>query len=303
MFGRKSGPNFGSPFDPARAPPPPGAKREPPPLLGRRVGRIAGATLAAGAFLLGTYTVFEVQRVRNLPPPGPDATDLARQRDHSGVFNAIARDYDGDVDGTELWSLMRLMRRRLVSQAKGDVLEVAAGTARNFRYYRPKDIKSITLTDTSQGMLDVAKEKWRAHVRSDPGTLRALPAYFYAVDAHRLPAPDATFDTVVSTFGVCSCSDPVKELRELGRVCKPDGRILLLEHGRSSHEWLNELLDKRAKAHAERWGCWWNRDVEKILEESGLEVEYAKRWHLGTTYYIIARPSSSAKDATAPAAS
>lgn len=253
-------------------------------------GRLFGAALAAGAFFFGTYTVFEVTRIRNLPYPDASALEIALQKDHSKAFDNLAQEYDGEVNSTEFWSGMKLMRKRLVGHAQGNVLEVAAGTARNIPYYKVDALKSLTLTDSSAQMLEVAKTKWEDRVKSEPGLRRTLPAYFHAVDAHKLPAPDGTFDTVVSTFGVCSCSDPVKELKELARVCKPDGQILLLEHGRATWDTINELLDKRASRHAERWGCWWNRDVLKVVNDAGLEVEYAKRWHFGTTYYLICRP-------------
>ena len=81
-------------------------------------------------------------------------------------------------------------------------------------------------------------------------------------------------------------------LKELQRVCKPDGKILLLEHGRSkSYEGLSGYLDKHAERHAKNWGCVWNRDIDQIVESSGLQLEKLNNWHFGTTYYIVCRPS------------
>jgi methyltransferase OMS1 len=53
----------------------------------------------------------------------------------------------------------------------------------------------------------------------------------------------------------------------MARVCKPEGRILLLEHGRAAREWLNDILDKGAERHLMKWGCQWNRDIEAIVKE------------------------------------
>ena len=86
----------------------------------------------------------------------------------------------------------------------------------------------------------------------------------------------------------------VQALQEMQRVCKADGKILLLEHGRSHYAWLSSILDKFAGLHAERWGCHWNRDILKLVEEAGLEVETLHRFHFGTTYYIIAKPKQPA---------
>mmetsp|Transcript_30275 Transcript_30275/g.97606 ORF Transcript_30275/g.97606 Transcript_30275/m.97606 type:complete len:86 (+) Transcript_30275:683-940(+) len=78
----------------------------------------------------------------------------------------------------------------------------------------------------------------------------------------------------------------------MGRACKDDGRILLLEHGRSHYTWLNNILDANAQRHLTKWGCSWNRDILKVIDDAGLHVDYLARWHFGTTYYVVARPSS-----------
>ena len=98
----------------------------------------------------------------------------------------------------------------------------------------------------------------------------------------------ASFDTVVDTFGLCSHEDPVAALRQMAAVCRPGGRILLLEHGRGHWAWLNELLDGSAGKHHSRWGCWWNRDILAVVAAAGLAVRSSSRWHFGTTYVIEA---------------
>lgn len=70
------------------------------------------------------------------------------------------------------------------------------------------------------------------------------------------------------------------------QVLRPSGRVLLLEHGRSGWAWLNSVLDADASKHHEKWGCWWNRDIEKIVADAGLTVVSARRWHFGTTYVL-----------------
>ncbi|EER37221.1 conserved hypothetical protein [Histoplasma capsulatum H143] len=99
-----------------------------------------------------------------------------------------------------------------------------------------------------------------------------------------------TFDTVIQTMGLCSLPDPVSYLKHLGTLVEPErGEILLLEHGRSHYRWLNKLLDDLAAAHADRHGCWWNRDIGEIVRQSGLEIVESKRWHMGTTWRFILR--------------
>ena len=92
-------------------------------------------------------------------------------------------------------------------------------------------------------------------------------------------------------MGLCSTPQPSVLLAQLGSTVNPvNGQILLLEHGRSHYTWLNWILDKTAPAHADRHGCWWNRDIGKIAEESGLEIVKIKRYHLGTTWWIELKP-------------
>lgn len=68
------------------------------------------------------------------------------------------------------------------------------------------------------------------------------------------------------------------------------GRILLLEHGRSYYNFINRFLDDNAKLHAHRYGCWNNKDIDKVIEDSGLEIESKRRYHFGTTYEYVLRP-------------
>lgn len=88
-------------------------------------------------------------------------------------------------------------------------------------------------------------------------------------------------------MGICSVAEPVRLLRHLTSLVNPDhGRILLLEHGKSYYDWLNTWLDSSAAEHADKFGCWWNKDIGQIINESGLEVVKLKRYHFGTTWWI-----------------
>ncbi|KAK3342445.1 S-adenosyl-L-methionine-dependent methyltransferase [Neurospora tetraspora] len=103
------------------------------------------------------------------------------------------------------------------------------------------------------------------------------------------------YDTVVQTFGLCSVSDPLALLQNMAGVVKPDtGRIILLEHGKGWSDWINEKLDAWAPQHFSRYGCWWNRDIEKLVKEAeqkvpGLEVVKIERpgfFQAGTTVLV-----------------
>lgn len=206
------------------------------------------------------------------------------ERNHR--YQEVADFYDSQVGREECVMGVNLLRRSLLYfHAKGDVLEVGAGTGRNIDYY-PSSVNRIVLTDTSAKMLFRAFEKIKGISEKKRGRYACFQA-----DAANLNFPDHSFDTVVDTFGLCSYDDPVRVLKEMARVCKPNGKILLLEHGRSKGwDSLTQFLDKHAERHAKNWGCVWNRDLDAILNEAGLRVVIKDKWHFGTTYYIVARP-------------
>lgn len=179
------------------------------------------------------------------------------------------------------------MRRDMIGLAKGKVLEVAAGTGRNLQYYNPDQVESVVMTEKSRLMLEKAVIKFR----SLRDLYKSVPVQFKLIDGHSFNDFESnSIDTVVQTFGLCSLSDPVQSLNEASRVCKPEGRILLIEHGRSYYGWLNKILDKTSTGHAQKWGCWWNRDIIQIVKEANLEIERMDRNHFGTTCRLICRP-------------
>lgn len=221
------------------------------------------------------------------------------------TFNKIAQVYDEQISRDEQVMLLPLLRRALIYfNARGKVLEVGAGTGRNLEYYSFPSVEKVVLTDVSEEMLLQAREKVKAmHGSSSSSSKKGSSSssdkfQLFVADAANMKTyyPEDTFDTIVDTFGLCSFDDPVAVLKELQRVCKKDGTILLLEHGRSkSWTGLSNYLDKYAERHATNWGCVWNRDLDSILEEAGLEVDTLQTWHFGTTYYVVCRPNGRVK--------
>jgi methyltransferase OMS1 len=235
------------------------------------------------AFGLGTYgSMLYVSLTRDV-----ELKDLPA--DLSDRFDREAEGYDEKVDVSETLLLLTSKRKNLTAQAKGHVLEVAVGTGRNIPYYNTKQCATVTLLDASGPMLAVAKRKWidthkeyfsRVSFKQQSALEPMVPPY---------GAQDG-YDTVIQTMGLCSTPEPVKLLQNIEASTNENGQILLLEHGKSHYDWLNSLLDKTAPAHADEHGCWWNKDIGKIVEESGLELVDIKRYNFGTTWWLQLKP-------------
>ena len=212
-------------------------------------------------------------------------TELQRH----AIFDSKAKRWDGQVRVQELMSGFRNLRRRLIQEAEGDVLEIACGTGRNMKWYNAARVTSLTLTDFSRNMLLVAKDKTKQ--------CAPIPVKTKLANCYKLDFPDKSFDTIVDSFGICSFEKPVESLKEMARVCKDDGKILLLEHGAPYHKYatVRRYLDNTVEMQVEKWGCYCNRDIVRLVKQAGMEIETEARRHFGTTYLLICKPRASVK--------
>lgn len=156
-------------------------------------------------------------------------------------------------------------RTDLLSRVSGKVLEVGIGTGANLFYY-PGNIYSLTGVDFSKGMLKHAKEK----VSNEKFP---FPIELVEADIQDLPFEDCTFDSIVSTCVFCSVPDPIKGLKEIRRVCKPTGKIYMLEHMRSENKLMGFAMDLMNPLTVRLWGANINRDTLRNIEISELIIE------------------------------
>jgi methyltransferase OMS1 len=257
----------------------------------------------AGIYLATAYASYKYFQSPSSSSSVKTITDRERQQ----IFGQIASNYDKEIDLDEKVTGIIRRRKKLLKNARGKVLEIGAGTGRNLLLYPINQCEKIVAVDASPEMVRVAQEK----LNQQGNEMQRHKIELKEMDAHDLrELKDDSFDTVVDTFGLCSYSNPSKVLQEMQRVCKKGktmtaqkinsnsnvGVILLLEHGRThsfGFHWLSNFLDRRAPNHAQKWGCWWNRDIKKIVEESGLVIKQMHTYHFGTGYFIVAEPGSS----------
>jgi methyltransferase OMS1 len=247
--------------------------------------KLVGGTLAGlgGFWAVAQLTALGVSR----GSPRKENVEFPSEQERKDLFSNLAPKWDSTVRWDEFTSGINRWRRQLAERAEGDVLEVAIGTGRNLEYYNEKRVRSVTGIDFSRKMLEIILSK------KESGNLNPnIPMKLRVGNCSDLSDfKDSEFDTVVDTFGICSFEDPVSALKEMRRVCKPTGQILLLEHGESDWPYMQRLLTNQVGVHVNKFGCYNHRSIESLIKEAGLTVVSEKRKHWGTIYFYVCSPN------------
>lgn len=186
-----------------------------------------------------------------------ETTRTARRR-----FDRISPIYDA-VEGLVERSRFSGWRQLLWSKVEGNrILEVGVGTGKNFSYY-PENAE-IDAIDFSAGMLGRARRK---------AEQRHVGVHLQQMDVQNLEFEDDAFDSVVGTFVFCSVPDPVLGLMEIRRVCKPGGKVILVEHVLSANRVLAWAMNLVNPVVARSMGPNINRRTVENVSESGLVIE------------------------------
>jgi len=199
--------------------------------------------------------------------------------------NAIKRRYDriapfyDMMEGPIERSGYSRWRKLLWSEVEGkEILEVGVGTGKNFPYYPPG--VNITAVDFSIKMLEVAQK--RAAKENVKVNLRQM-------DVQNLEFADNTFDSIVGSFIFCSVPDPVLGLREVKRVLKQGGKLVLLEHVISADPIIARLMNLFNPVIVRLMGPNINRRTVDNVIESGLVLEQVTDLSAGIFKLIEAR--------------
>jgi len=161
------------------------------------------------------------------------------------------------LDFTMSDSELSRRREEVLAEVTGETLEIGFGTGLNLPYY-PQQLQKITTVDANPGMSGIAAKR----IKASP-----IAVEHHVLNGENLPFASASFDSVVSTWTLCSIANVEQALQEIYRVLKPGGRFFFVEHGlsqdRQTQVWQNRLTPLQ-KVIAD--GCHLNRDIQRLVE-------------------------------------
>ena len=173
--------------------------------------------------------------------------------------HVVPRLADASLKGHEIGEL----RARACAPLRGKVLELGFGTGLNLRWYPPQVSGVAAVEPSDVGWRLSERRRARSEVQVERRGL----------DGQHLDEPDESYDAVLSTFTLCTISDPGLALAEVRRVLRPGGVFCFLEHGLSPESgvarWQRRLDPVQRRVAG---GCHLSRDVPAVVEAAGLEV-------------------------------
>ncbi|MFK7831106.1 MAG: class I SAM-dependent methyltransferase [Congregibacter sp.] len=166
-------------------------------------------------------------------------------------------------------------REKVVPEARGTVLEIGIGTGLNLPFYDAEKVSRLIGLDPSESAWELAG------ARAEELT---FPVEFIGLPSEEIPLEDASVDTIVMTYSLCTIPDPLSALAGMRRVLRSGGRLLFAEHGAAPdagvQRWQNRL-DRPWGAIA--GGCHLNRDIPALLAAGGFAVADMQTMYLPST--------------------
>jgi ubiquinone/menaquinone biosynthesis C-methylase UbiE len=154
-------------------------------------------------------------------------------------------------------------RKKALSEVSGRVLEIGFGSGHNLPYYSSR-VQGLVAIDPSAVSAKLARKRI---------LMASFPVEYLALEGEKIFAPDASFDSVVSTFTLCTIPDVTAALRQLRRVLKPDGTFYFLEHGKSPDPAVSRRQNRLNRFQKRLCGgCNLNRDMKQLIQDAGFQM-------------------------------
>lgn len=161
-------------------------------------------------------------------------------------------------------------RKKALAGVTGTVLEVGFGSGHNLPFY-PDGVERVVAVDPSTESAKLARKRIAA---------APFPVDYLPLTGERIDAPDHSFDTVVSTYTLCTVADPLAALEQIRRVLKPSGSFHLLEHGLADdpdvQRWQARLNRFSAIVFG---GCTLNRNIEALIHRAGFSFDRIDKYY------------------------
>ena len=167
---------------------------------------------------------------------------------------------------------IKKIRQQIIPLAEGNVLEIGVGSGANFIHYDPTKVKKLYALEPNLGMIRLAEKQQRR---------TKLNIEYLDLPGERIPLEDATVDTVVSTFTLCTIPDILTAIAGIARVLKPDGRFIFFELGLSPDprvQYRQRQLEPIF--HSLFQGLRLTRDMPALLVQAGFQIEHMEKGYL-----------------------
>lgn len=159
---------------------------------------------------------------------------------------------------------IKRQRQKVVPKATGQVLEIGIGTGLNMRHYDAAKVEKIIGLDPAMQMHRLARKRIEQS---------GLSVELVGLPAEKIPLPDASIDTIVMTYTLCTIPEPVQALKEMRRVLKKGGKLLFCEHGVAPDAPVQKLQNRLQPLWGRlAGGCHLNRDIPALLQAGGFHV-------------------------------
>jgi SAM-dependent methyltransferase len=185
-------------------------------------------------------------------------------------------------------SVLGPFRSRALARARGEVLEIGMGSGLNLPFYG-HEVRRVLGVEPSLPLVRLARDGARDV---------DFPVEVLTRSAEELPLPDASLDTAVTTWSLCTIPDPLRALREVRRVLRSDGQLIFVEHGRAPEagvaRWQDRLTPLWRRCAG---GCHLNRPIDALVRDAGFAITSLDMGYMAGPKFVTFMYEGTAKPA------